>query len=426
YEVMDIPIVILLLGILVFASFYFNRFFIRFRIPSALFFILVGIVLGLFVNEKRYFGDLGGAFAAITLNIIVYMVGKRFNFKNLKRVPGNSLMFSLFNVIVGLVLVTFAARFIAHMEWVSSIFLGFVISGTSSVLIVPIVHALKLREKSRKILIYESLLTDIICLIGGLIFLDFIWHTQLGNVPLSGFVAKSVLLGIASGLIAGALWMFVLRTLKDVNNTMFASLAFILILYGASELIGFNGGFSVLTFGIMSGNINHKPFKNWFTEKMTEKARNYTLNEQGFFEELLMLIQAYFFVYMGMKLEYYSTGVFLVALILVVIFALMRWVSIQAFSAKNLDYKEKIIMSVLSPKGIIPAVLVTLAFEMGVIDGLEIMQYGYAIIIVSLLVGSILVTIARKDPSYFSRVSGRMLNPGKHNQDDLQNTSESN
>jgi NhaP-type Na+/H+ or K+/H+ antiporter len=424
-EVMDIPIVILLLGILVFASFYFNRFFTRLRIPSALFFIVVGIVLGLFVNEEHYFGDLGGAFAAITLNIIVYMVGKRFNFKNLRRVPGNSLMFSLFNVIVGLVLVTFAARFIAHMEWVSSIFLGFVVSGTSSVLIVPIVHALKLKEKSRKILIYESLLTDIICLFGGLIFLDFIWHTQLGNVPLSGFVAKSVLLGIASGLIAGALWMLVLKTLKDVNNTMFASLAFILILYGASELVGFNGGFSVLTFGIMSGNINHKPFKNWFTEKMTEKARNYTLNEQSFFEELLMLIQAYFFVYMGMKLEYYSTWVFLVALILVVIFALMRWVSIQAFSAKNMDYKEKIIMSVLSPKGIIPAVLVTLAFEMGVIDGLEIMQYGYSIIIVSLVVGSILVTIARKDPSYFSRVSGRMLNPGKQNQDDPSDTPES-
>ncbi|MFW5767919.1 MAG: cation:proton antiporter, partial [Bacteroidota bacterium] len=237
------------------------------------------------------------------------------------------------------------------------------------------------------------------------------------------FVAKSVLLGVVSGLIAGALWMLVLRSLKHVNNTMFSSLAFILMLFGASELVGFSGGFAVLTFGIMSGNINHKPFKNWFTEKMTEKARDYTINEEGFFEELLMLIQAYFFVYMGMQLEYYSTWVFLIALILVVIFALLRWVSIKTFSSKGLDYKEMIIMSVLSPKGIIPAVLVTLAYEMGVIDGLQIMQYGYSIIIVSLIVGAILVSIARKDPSYFSRMGSRMLNTGKQSKNDFPNTS---
>ncbi|MFW5804952.1 MAG: cation:proton antiporter [Bacteroidales bacterium] len=423
---MDIPLIILLLGILVFASFYFNRFFISLRIPSALFFVLAGIVIGFFVDVDSFFGNLGGAFTAITLNVIIYMVGKRFNFKNVRRVPGNSLLFTIFNVVVGLVLVTLAARFIAHMSWISSLFLGFVLSGTSSVLIVPIVQSLRLKEKSRKILIYESLLTDIICLVGGLIFFDFIWHEQIGNLPIGGFVSKSVLLGLLSGFIAGALWILVLRTLKYVKNTMFASLAFILVLFGISEIAGFNGGFAVLAFGIMSGNINHRPFKNWFPEKLTEKAREYTRNEQSFFDELLMLIQAYFFVYMGMKLEYYSTWVFLVALILVVIFALMRWVSVKSFSSKNLDYKEMIIMSVLSPKGIIPAVLVTMAFEMGVIDGLELMQYGYAIIIVSLVVGSILISIARKDPAYFSRVGEKMLNSGKKINHDHPDTIEEN
>lgn len=423
---MDIPVVILLLGILVFASFYFNRFFLKLRIPSALFFIISGIIIGYFVNEEKYFGDIGGAFAAITLNVIIYMTGKRFNFKNIRKVSGNSLFFSLFNLIVVLILVTFATRFIAQMSWISSLFLGFVLSGTSSVLIVPIVKALKLKDKSRKIIIYESLLTDVICLTGGLIFLQFISHKQLGNYPLAGYVAKSVLLGILSGFIAGVLWMTVLRTLKYVNNTMFASLAFILILFGASELIGFNGGFAVLAFGLMSGNINHYPFKNWFTEAVAKKARDYTINEQSFFDELLMLIQAYFYVYMGMQMEYYNTWVFLIALILVGIFALLRWVSIKLFAAKDIDYKEMIIMSVLSPKGIIPAVLVTLAFEMGVNDGLEIMQYGYSIIIVSLIVGSVLVSIALKDPMYFSRVGSKMLNSGKKVENDSKNSTQKN
>ncbi len=423
---MDIPLIVLLLGILVFASFYFNRFFISLRIPSALFFVIAGIILGFFVDVETTVGKLGGTFAAITLNVIIYMVGKQFNFKNIRRVPGNSLLFTIFNVIVGLVLVTAAARFIAHMSWMSSLFLGFVLSGTSSVLLIPIVKALRLKEKSRKILTYESLLTDMICLVGGLLFFDFIWQEQMGNLPMGKFVAKSILLGLLSGFVAGVVWILVLRTLSYVKNTMFASLAFILILFGISEIAGFNGGFAVLAFGIMSGNINHRPFKNWFTEKVTEKAREYTRNEQSFFDELLMLIQAYFFVYMGMKLEYYSTWVFLIALALVLIFALMRWVSIKSFSSKNLDYKEMIIMAVLSPKGIIPAVLVTLAYEMGVVDGLELMQYGYAIIIVSLIVGSILISIARKDPAYFRRVSGKVLNPGKQIKHDHPDTIEEN
>lgn len=132
------------------------------------------------------------------------------------------------------------------------------------------------------------------------------------------------------------------------------------------------------------------------------------------FDEIILLIQTYFFVYMGMMLEYYSTLVFLVALVLMIILVLLRWVSVRAFASKGIDYKERIIMSVLLPKGIIPAVMATFAFEMGLYQGLEIMQYAYAIIIISLFVSSILIAIARKDPEYFGRMKDRMLKSGRN------------
>jgi NhaP-type Na+/H+ or K+/H+ antiporter len=414
---MDIPVVVLFVGILIFASFYLNKFFVNMKVPGALFFILVGIILGLFIDKNRCFGHVGGAFAALTLNVIIYMVGKRFDFKNIRRVPSRSLPFSLFNVIITLILVSGVARFVGDMDWISSLFLGFVVSGTSSIIIVPISYMLKLKDESRKTLIYESLITDVICLVGGLIFFEFIFHNTNGDFPLAASVSKSVLLGLFSGVVAGFLWVFVLMSMKQMKHTMFASLAFILMLFGASELLGFNGGFSVLAFGIMAGNINQRPFNKWIPKRMTENAKEHTKNEKDFFEEIITLIQTYFFVYMGMQMEYYNAWVFLIALILMVVIVFMRWVSTKMFASKGTDYKERLIVSVLIPKGIIPAVMVTFAFEMGLDGGLKIMQYGYAIIIISLLVSSILITIARKDPMYFDRIKNKVLSTGKQKED---------
>lgn len=410
---MDIPVVVLLVGLLIFGSFFFNRIFSSLSIPSALFFIVVGIVIGFYIDPELYFGDIGGSFAALTLNVIIYLVGKRFNFRNIKTVPTRALPYTLLNVFFTIVLISGAAHFIGKMDWTAALFLGFILSGTSSVIIVPIVQALKLKDKSRKTLTYESVFTDVICLIGGLIFFEYIVHSQETGASTTGMVAESILFGLLSGVIAGVLWVLVLISMKRVKNTMFASLAFILIIFGASTELGFNGGFAVLAFGMMAGNIDQNPFKRWFPQRMTDKAIEYTTNEKNFFDEVILLIQTYFFVYMGMMLEYYSTLVFLVALVLMIILVLLRWVSVRAFASKGIDYKERIIMSVLLPKGIIPAVMATFAFEMGLYQGLEIMQYAYAIIIISLFVSSILIAIARKDPEYFGRMKDRMLKSGR-------------
>jgi NhaP-type Na+/H+ or K+/H+ antiporter len=423
---MDIAVVVLLVGLLIFGSFFFNRIFSSLRIPSALFFIVVGVVIGFYVDTDLYFGDVGGAFAALTLNVIIYHVGKRFNFRNIRTVPTRALPFTLLNVFFTIVLIAGAARFIGKMDWTASLFLAFILSGTSSVIILPIAHALKLKDKSRKTLAYESIFTDIICIVGGLIFFEYIIHGGETSTAVSGKVAESVLFGLLSGVIAGVLWVLVLISMRRVTHTMFASLAFILIIFGASTLIGFNGGFAVLAFGIMAGNIDHNLFKGWFTSGMRDKAKEYTLNEKHFFDEVILLIQTYFFVYMGMMLEYYSTLVFLIALILMVSLVLLRWVSVRAFVSRGIDYKERIIMSVLLPKGIIPAVMATFAFEMGLNGGLEIMQYAYAIIIISLFVSSVLIAIARKDPEYFGRVKDKMLNHGKTDKDDDNNPTEEN
>ncbi|MDA3911921.1 MAG: cation:proton antiporter [Bacteroidales bacterium] len=423
---MDIPVIVLLVGLLIFGSFFFNRIFSRLKIPSALFFIIVGVILGFYIDPDLYLGDVGGAFAALTLNVIIYHVGKRFNFKNIKTVPTRALPFTLLNVFFAIVLIAGAARFIGKMDWTASLFLAFILSGTSSVIIVPIAQSLKLKDKSRKTLVYESVFTDIICIVGGLIFFEYIIHGANTTTGVSGKVAESVLFGLLSGVIAGVLWVLVLISMKRVTHTMFASLAFILIIFGASTLIGFNGGFAVLAFGIMAGNIDHNMFRKWFTPVMTEKAKEYTSNEKYFFEEIILLIQTYFFVYMGMMLEYYSTLVFLIALVLMVILVLLRWVSVRAFASRGIDYKERIIMSVLLPKGIIPAVMATFAFEMGLNGGLEIMQYAYAIIIISLFVSSVLIAIARKDPEYFGRVKDKMLSHNKTDKDVDNNSSEEN
>lgn len=414
---MDLPISVLILGLLIFSSYFLNKVFAVLRIPSALLLILAGWVIGLFFDQADYFGQLGGPFAAIALNVLIYIVGKRFNMKNLKRVPRFSLVFTLFNVLLCFILFSLAGHYMLKLSWLSAVFTAIVMCGTSSLIIFPIIQKLRLKERSRKIMIYESLLTDMFCLTGGLIMLEWMQIDTASDANTTLMLLRNILIGVLVGSLAGITRGSFMKFTGTARSSIFASLGYILVLYGLSELLGFNGGFAVLCFGIISGNLDHMPASRIFPENMKKRARIYAKNERGFFEELIQIIQVAFFIYLGMQLEYYSAGVILTAILLVVLLVVVRWLAVHLFVAKQMEKSEILIMSILSPKGIIPAVLATMAWEMGSAEGMDIMQFGYMVILVSLLVNTILIAIARKDPQYFDRIRNKIFKPNEQKED---------
>lgn len=81
--------------------------------------------------------------------------------------------------------------------------------------------------------------------------------------------------------------------------------------------------------------------------------------------------------------------------------------NVSLFVSKCIPKHERTIMSVMGPKGLVPAVLASLPLQRGLPNGEVILDLGYSIVLFSIVICSLLVFILTLNPHLFSRKSGR-------------------
>jgi NhaP-type Na+/H+ or K+/H+ antiporter len=114
-------------------------------------------------------------------------------------------------------------------------------------------------------------------------------------------------------------------------------------------------------------------------------------NERSFFSEIVFIMQTYFFVYVGISLQFGSLSIYGIGLALILLIIASRPFVIKLFTRKNYEPQEVAIMSVMTPKGLIPAILASLPLQMGLASGTIIMDLGYSVVLFSILLCSGLV-----------------------------------
>lgn len=133
--------------------------------------------------------------------------------------------------------------------------LGVILAGTSSAVVIPMVNALNLSEKSGTVLVLESALTDALCIVGAFALLQI--FTQGGVEPghLIGGARRTDLRGgyWHTGL---QRWMLVLGKVRDFPNTISSTLAYVFIVYGITEFLGFSGAIAAMSLGITLNNFD--------------------------------------------------------------------------------------------------------------------------------------------------------------------------
>ena len=80
---------------------------------------------------------------------------------------------------------------------------------------------------------------------------------------------------------------------------------------------------------------------------------------------------------------------------------------------KKSPTSEVAIMSVLTPKGLVPAVLASIPMQLGLPFGEKLMDLGYAVVLFSIIICSVLVIILSKDPLFFKRMVKKSLSNSK-------------
>jgi NhaP-type Na+/H+ or K+/H+ antiporter len=199
------------------------------------------------------------------------------------------------------------------------------------------------------------------------------------------------------------IWSLVINLIRGIKNSMFTTLAFVFILYGCVELLNLNGGIAVLTFGILLGNIDLFGEGTRFRNTFKLDACGFNPNEKDFFSEIVFIMQTYFFVYVGISIQFGSLGAYSTGLLIVLLIILMRIPVISLLIRKHVTVHEKAVMTVMSPKGLVPAVLASLPLQRGYAGGEIILNLGYSIVLFSIVISSLLVIIIGLKPDLLKR-----------------------
>ncbi|KAF0201199.1 MAG: sodium/hydrogen [Gallionellaceae bacterium] len=404
---------ILVIGLMVFFAHFLSLQFRKTNIPDVLVLMMVGILIGplLGIVTPADFGKIGSLIATIALVVILFESGTSLNLNILGKSLATTGVLTLWCFALTVIIVTLIGFTTLELALLPSILLGVTLGGTSSAVVIPMVSALRLSEKPATVLVLESALTDVLCIVGVFALLQM--HAQGGIDPgrLIGGVLSALIFAAVIGVIGGIGWLLVLGKIRDFPNTISSTLAYVFIVYGATEFLGFSGAIAALALGITLTN-----FEKFGLTRFDRIDRNIVpLNEIDitFYREAVFLLKTYFFVYLGISIHFGASHLVTAALLMVLLIFVMR-LFLTRLVARRAGYglRDAAITSMMVPKGLAAAVLAALPLQYGVAGGEVIRDTTYMVVLASISLTALLV-MAYPLPA-MQKIYGRAL--GKSNE----------
>ena len=403
---------ILVIGLMVFFAHFLSLQFRKTNIPDVLVLMLVGIVIGpvLGIVTPEDFGKIGSLIATIALVVILFESGTSLNLDVLGKSLATTGMLTFWCFALTTVIVSLIGYAALDLSLLPALLLGATLGGTSSAVVIPMVGALQLSEKPATVLVLESALTDVLCIVGVFALLQV--YTQGGVEPgrLVGGVMSALVFAAVIGVLGGIGWLLVLGKVRDFPNTISSTLAYVFIVYGATEGLGFSGSIAALALGITLTN-----FEKCGLTKFDRIDRNIVpLNDMDltFYREAVFLLKTYFFVYLGISIHFGAVELAVVALAMVVLVYVVRLMLTRVvFRGQEYSLRDTAIVSMLAPKGLAAAVLATLPLQYGVDGGEGIRDTNYMVVLISITLTALLVMVYPIAPvrSLYSRSLSKPL-----------------
>jgi len=392
---------ILIIGLMLFFAHFLSLQFSKTNIPDVLVLMLVGIVIGpLFgVVTPEDFGKIGPLIATIALVVILFEGGTTMKLDVLGKSLGTTGILAMVSFVLTAAIIAAIGFYTLGLGLLPAIMLGVTLGNTSSAVIIPMVHSLRMSNKPATVLVLESALTDVLSIVGVFALLQI--YTQGGVEPgrLVGSVLASLIFAAMIGLLGGIGWLLVLGKVRDFPNTISSTLAYVFIVYGLTEMLGFSGAIASLALGISLTN-----FQKFHLYRIPNVDKNIVpLNETdlAFYREAVFLLKTYFFVYLGISIHFSDVLLAVTASSMVLMVYVMRLgLARVVFRNDSYSLRDTAIASMMAPKGLAAAVLATLPLEYGVAGGEVIRDATYMVVLVSITLTALLVMVY---PSRFAQ-----------------------
>jgi cell volume regulation protein A len=394
---MNSALVIAFIGALIFGAHLFVGMFSRTRVPDVLLLIVIGLILGPVSHlvSPVQFGIVGPVFSTVTLVFILFESGTELHIGTLRSAFFGALILSVLNFAVTAAVVAAAAWKLAHLSPMISLMLGAMLGGTSPAIVIPMSAQLKMGKDSAAILFLESAVSDVLSIIIALAILDghrlgtFHWSSVAGSL------VASFLIAAALGALGAIFWSNLLSRMRTLQNDMFTTAAFVFLIFGITEMLGYSGVIAALVFGIGLGNVA------WHGALLSRKFPSLApvgLNEREktFFAEIVFLLKTFFFVYIGLSIQFKNLWWITFGLTVALLIFIFRIPVVRFGVPKSIPRPDASRMAAMAPKGLAAAVLASLPLQQGVPGGDLIQNSTYAVVLFSVILTSLLIFLQDK------------------------------
>jgi len=333
----------------------------RLRIPSVVFLVLAGVVVGpegLGLIRPAVFADALQAIVGLSVAIIVFEGAFHLRIERIRGAPRETLRLVTVGALLSLVGTAVVVRYALGTAWDVAFLIGSLLVATGPTVITPITNVVPVRERVASALETEGVVNDVTAAILAIVTFEYV---LLESAGLPTLVREFVLrfgLGILVGVtVAAVLWYVLTQGTQAVENApqnaRLMVLAASLVMYGVAEVIGAEVGASeagiaaVATGGFVLGNT----------------AIPYRDTIEQFKGDISLLVIAFVFVTLASLLsvdDLVGLGVGGVVAVVVIAGVVRPAVVLLCTVGDQLTLRERLFMGALGPRGIIPASVATL------------------------------------------------------------------
>lgn len=407
-ESLSVEAVLGLTGLVILVGLAGELVFARTGIPSVLFLMGFGILLGpvFHLAEPTVVMKLAPYFGTLALLIILFDGGINLHIMKVAQETPLALFFSL--TVFCLTIVSIMGFYVWWMrgEWLHGLLLGTILGGTAAAIIIPVTSNMSsLRDSVKVLLSLDTVISEVFVVVLALALMGIMKETgKPGGIVREIFHAFWDAMMLA--VLAGALWARLLAWLKGQRLSYMLTMAAILVLYYVAEMIGANGAITILLFGLVLSNME------FLIGRMAKPIRvliGYELDQAKFVldeflkrinEELSFLVRTFFYVLLGLILDFsaLTASIAVTSLGFFAIVVMVRGVAAETFGRVTDSWtgSERFVVAAMFPRGVATAVMAFLPTAWGIPDTELFPIYALTVIALGVVGMTILLAIHRR------------------------------
>jgi NhaP-type Na+/H+ or K+/H+ antiporter len=328
----------------------------RYRVPSVLFLILAGIAIGpkgLGIVTRDAFGGALATIVGLSVAIIVFEGAFHLHLDKLRETPSVALRLVTIGALISFLGTAIAVRLLLDADWGIALVVGALLVATGPTVITPILEVVPVRRPVGAVLETEGIVNDVTAAVMAVVVFKAVTAQQLSPDNFVSAFAERIGVGLGVGiLVAAVLWYLIkhidLSPESAPQNARLLSFAGAIVAFSVADTIAAEAGVAaVATAGVILGNADI-PYKEDIEE---------------FKGDITLIVLSFVFIALAALIEIETLldlGVGGVVLVLVLMFVLRPLIVFFSTAGSNFTTEEKLFVSLVAPRGIIPASVATL------------------------------------------------------------------